>query len=47
MWDRYADEYREFAALDEIDSPLLLARQIVYQGEPPAISSAQNRAICR
>lgn len=48
MWYHYADQYRgvvmEFEVIDELDPGLLLAQPIVYQDEPPAISSAQNWA---
>ncbi|MDX6768925.1 MAG: DUF2971 domain-containing protein [Elusimicrobiota bacterium] len=48
MWNHYADQYRgvvmEFEVIDELDPGLLLAQPIVYQDEPPAISSAQNWA---
>ena len=45
MWNHYADEYRgivlQFEANDELDSPLLLARQMKYQDGPPAIADPQ------
>jgi hypothetical protein len=43
MWNHYADRYRgvvlEFPCVDELDSPLLLARAVTYQATPPSLPS--------
>ena len=50
MWLHYADAYKgvvlEFSAIDELDSPLLAARPVIYQDEPPAIADAQAWVSC-
>lgn len=44
MWLHYADAYKgvvlEFSAIDELDSPLLVARPVIYQDGPTAIAGA-------
>lgn len=44
MWLHYADAYKgivlEFSAIDELDSPFLLARPVIYQDGPTAIAGA-------
>lgn len=43
MWLHYADGYKgvalEFTAVDEVDSPLLVARPVTYQDDPPGIAN--------
>jgi hypothetical protein len=43
MWAHYADTHRgavlEFESADEVDSPLLIARAVRYQDEPPRLPS--------
>ena len=45
MWLHYADSYQgavlEFECVDELDSPYLVARPVIYQDTPPAITSMQ------
>ena len=46
MWLHYADKYKgvvlEFTAVDEVDSPLLVARPVIYQDSPPRIASVDT-----
>lgn len=50
MWNHYADAYRgavlEFEAVDQLDSPFLLARPVTYQDSPPAIANKKVWARC-
>jgi hypothetical protein len=45
MWLHYTDQYRgavlEFECVDEIDSPLLVARPVIYQDSLPEIAEKQ------
>lgn len=44
MWLHYADAYKgvvlEFSAIDELDSPFLVAQPVIYQDGPTAIADA-------
>jgi hypothetical protein len=46
MWAHYADNHRgvalEFESADELDSPLLMARSVRYQDEPPRLPSKKE-----
>jgi Protein of unknown function (DUF2971) len=46
MWAHYADQHRgvvlEFQSLDAVDSPLLIARPVMYQDEPPRLPSMES-----
>lgn len=48
MWYHYADQYRgvvlEFRCLDELDSPLLVARPVRYPETKPAVYTADGWA---
>jgi len=50
MWLHYADAYKgvvlEFSAIDELDSPFLMARPIIYQDSPPTIADADAWVSC-
>lgn len=50
MWNNYADQYRgvilEFSAIEELDSPFLVARPVVYQDEPPLVASPEEWVDC-
>jgi hypothetical protein len=46
MWAHYADTHQgavlEFESADEVDSPLLMARVVRYQDEPPRLPSKEE-----
>lgn len=50
MWHHYAEKYEgvvlEFSAVDELDSPFLIARPVVYQDGPPSIADPNEWASC-
>jgi len=50
MWLHYADGYKgvvlEFSALDELDSAFLMARLVIYQDTPPAITDVDAWVNC-
>jgi hypothetical protein len=50
MWLHYADAYKgivlEFSAIDELDSPFLMARPVIYQDGPSAIADADAWVSC-
>lgn len=50
LWNHYADNYRgvvlEFEAIDEIDSPCLMARPVIYSDSPPQVSDAKTWVQC-
>jgi hypothetical protein len=50
MWLHYADAYKgvvlEFSAIDELDSPFLMARPVIYQDSPPTIADADAWVSC-
>jgi hypothetical protein len=50
MWLHYAEGYKgvvlEFKSVDEVDSPLLIARPVIYQDGPPKIATAQAWVDC-
>ncbi|MDO9508022.1 MAG: hypothetical protein Q7I97_01545 [Thermovirgaceae bacterium] len=50
MWNNYADQYRgvilEYSAIEELDSPFLVARPVVYQDEPPFVASPEEWVEC-
>lgn len=50
MWLHYCDSYRgvvlEFSAIDELDSPFLVARPVQYQDAAPKIASVDEWAKC-
>ena len=50
MWLHYCDSYRgvvlRFSAIDELDSPFLVARPVQYQDEAPKIASVEEWAKC-
>ena len=50
MWLIYADRYKgvvlEFSAIDQLDSIFLVARPVVYQDAPPAITDPETWVSC-
>jgi len=50
MWLHYCDSYRgvvlQFSAIDELDSPFLVARPVQYQDDAPKIADVEEWAKC-
>lgn len=48
MWNHYSDHYQgavlEFSAIDELDSPFLAAKPVIYSDSPPSITSPRKWA---